>query len=701
MRHLYTLRAVGRRAAALALSAVLAVACISLAPLGPASAQDESPDTASQSDAPEIKTVRVGWLLGNQGFQNGMPDEYMSGWGYEYLQTLSYYTPGWKYEYVPGTFPELIQKLEDGEIDLMPNISYTPERAEKLLFSSNPQGVEHYYIFAKPTNDALGAGDPAALNGMTIGVNPDVMQTEVGKQWIEDQSISCDYRYYSSGNALFDALSTGEVDAIIMNDTISSADAMPVFSVGESNYFFAVPKSRQDLMDDINTAMSMLRSTNPRYNDEVKTRYSARNSGSSALNGLESAWLADHGNTITFGYLDNLLPFSNQGEDGQIEGSLSALVSTLEEQYGITVNAVPFESNEDLTNALRDGTVDVAMPINMDYWLAEQAGFIQSSAVSTTSLVAIYTGGNLDDALKNIAFHDRSLLDSSDLHVHYPEATITQYPDAHACIDAIKAGKATCMIMTVTGLDTLRDEVDLGNLVTAEMPKSIELACWLRQGDAQLLSIVNKGIVSAADDIAASAYSHYSYSDEQSEFAQFVAHNRVAILTGIGALLVGVIAILVWALHSAREAQRRAQEASAAKTAFLSRMSHDIRTPLNGILGLIELEELCEDDVDAARENRAKARIAANHLLSLINDILEMGRIENGKLTLEHVPFNLEELCNDAIVLCKLRASDRNITMQDQSAHPLCNPHVMGSPTHVRQIIINLLDNSIKYNKDG
>lgn len=127
--------------------------------------------------------------------------------------------------------------------------------------------------------------------------------------------------------------------------------------------------------------------------------------------------------------------------------------------------------------------------------------------------MAIYTGGNLDDALKNIAFHDRSLLDSSDLHVHYPEATITQYPDAHACIDAIKAGKATCMIMTVTGLDTLRNEVDLGNLVTAEMPKSIELACWLRQGDAQLLSIVNKGIVSAADDIAASAYSHYSYSD--------------------------------------------------------------------------------------------------------------------------------------------------------------------------------------------
>ena len=701
MKHLYTLRAVGRRAVALALSAVLAATCISLAPLSPASAQEESPDTASQSESPEIKTVRVGWLLSNQGFQNGMPGEYLSGWGYEYLQTLSYYTPGWKYEYVPGTFPELIQKLKDGEIDLMPNISYTPERAEKLLFSSNPQGMEHYYIYAKPTNDALGAGDPAALNGLTIGVNPDVVQTEVGKQWIENQGISCDYRYYSSGDELFGALSSGQVDAIIMNDTISSADAMPVFSVGESNYFFAVPKSRQDLMDDINAAMAMLRNTNPRYNDEVKTRYSARNSGSAALTGPESAWLADHGNAITFGYLDNLLPFSNQGEGGQIEGSLSALVSTLEEQYGITVNAVPFESNEELADVLRSNTVDVVMPVNMDYWLAEQAGFIQSSAVTTTSLVAIYAGGNLDDALKNIAYHDRSLLDSSDLQVRYPEAAITQYPTAHACVDAIKAGKATCMIMTVTGLDTLRDQVDLGSLVTAEIPRSIGLACWMRQGDAQLLSIVNKGIVSAADDIAASAYSHYSYSDGQSEFTQFVEHNRVAILTGIGALLVGAIAILAWALHSAHEAQRRAQEASAAKTAFLSRMSHDIRTPLNGILGLLELNGQHPDDAEANSQNREKAKVAANHLLTLINDILEMSKIEDHAVELENLPFNLTDLCRDIFVLGQIRANSRDVTLATSGPDTFAYPDVYGSPLHVRRVLLNLVENCIKYNKPG
>ncbi|WP_296058922.1 transporter substrate-binding domain-containing protein [uncultured Ellagibacter sp.] len=85
----------------------------------------------------------------------------MSGWGYEYLQDISYHTEGWKYEYVLGTFSELIAKHEAGEIDLMSNISYTPERAENLLYSTNPSGKERYYIYVKSDRDDLTVGDPA------------------------------------------------------------------------------------------------------------------------------------------------------------------------------------------------------------------------------------------------------------------------------------------------------------------------------------------------------------------------------------------------------------------------------------------------------------------------------------------------------------------------------------------------------------
>lgn len=274
------------RASAVLRSVIYRTLAVALAVLAVLSTIMPAPAYAANTDQ-QVKTVRVGWLVNNEGFQNGTPGERLSGWGYEYLQTLSYYTPGWRYEYVSGTFTELMDMLEAGEIDLMPNISYSEERAQKLLFSSNPEGTERYYIYARPDRDDLAKGDPQALQGLTIGYNSGVMQTIVGQQWLANEGIACTYREYDGGSVLFDALANGEVDAIIMNDTISSPEASPMFYVGSSDYYFAVPKSRPDLMDNINSAMAAINRVNPRYNDEVKSNYSAQNSGSSSLTGDE------------------------------------------------------------------------------------------------------------------------------------------------------------------------------------------------------------------------------------------------------------------------------------------------------------------------------------------------------------------------------------------------------------------------------
>lgn len=681
----------------LALYRTLAVALAALTLL---SAVMPTPAFAADSDQ-QVKTVRVGWLVNNEGFQEGTPGERLSGWGYEYLQTLSYYTPGWQYEYVSGTFTELMDMLEKGEIDLMPNISHSVEREQKLLFSSNPEGTERYYIYAKPDRDDLAKGDPQALQGLTIGCNSGVMQTFVGQQWLANEGVTCTYKEIDTGGALFEALSDGEVDAVIMNDTISSPDASPMFYVGSSDYYFAVPKSRPDLMNDINSAMAAINRTNPRYNDEVKSNYSAQNSGSASLTNSERSWLKANNNTLTLGYLNNNLPFCNQDANGEMEGSLVSLVTTLHDKFGITVHTLSFSSNQQMTEALSKGNIDIALPAFRDYWLAEQMGTVQSISMGTISLTAIHATSDLNKDLRNICCTGFSIVNRSELKTMFPNANVTEYPSADDMLSALKDGRSSCIVVPNARLETIRDSYDIRDYEIQELSRTAELSCLMRRGNPELLSIVNKGIINAGESLSASNYSSTSYSAQESDAFRFIYRHRSSIVVIIVGVLLTGVAVLTWALQRARVEQNKALAANAATTAFLARMSHDIRTPLNGILGLIEIEELHEDDVDAARKNRAKARIAANHLLSLINDILEMGRIENGKLTLEHVSFNLEDLCNDAIVLCKLRASDRNITMQDQRAHPLCNPHVMGSPTHVRQIIINLLDNSIKYNKDG
>lgn len=659
-----------------------------------------APVYAGDSDQ-QVKTVRVGWLVSNRGFQEGTPGERLSGWGYEYLQTLSYYTPGWQYEYVSGTFTELMDKLEAGEIDLMPNISYSEERAQKLLFSSNPEGTERYYIYARPDRDDLAKGDPQALQGLTIGYNPGAMQTFVGQQWLANEGITCTYKEINTGGALFEALADGEVDAVIMNDTISSPDASPMFYVGSSDYYFAVPKSRPDLMNDINAAMTAIARVNPRYNDEVKSSYSAQNSGSSSLNGPECSWLKANNNTITLGYITGKLPYCNEDEDGEMEGSLASLATTLHDKFGITVKTVAFDSYKMMSKALSKGSIDVALPVYRDYWFAEQTGVVQSISLGTISLTAIHTGSNLNKDLQNIACTKSSFVNKNALESLFPTATATEYQSDDEAFDALRKGTAHCIVAPSSRIKTIGDRYDLEGYETAELPDTCELSCWISRGKPELLGIVNKGIINAGESLSASNYSSTSYTAQESNTLQFLYRNRAAVAAAlIGMLSVGIV-LLIWALVRARTERKKADAANAAKTAFLTRMSHDIRTPLNGILGLIEIEELKEGDIQVARESRAKARVAANHLLSLINDILEMGKIEDRKLTLEHSPFNLKELCDDTLVLCKLRASSNAITMQDNSLPYATGPYMIGSPTHIRQIMINLLDNSIKYNKHG
>ncbi len=463
----------------------------------------------------------------------------------------------------------------------------------------------------------------------------------------------------------------------------------------------ALPTEVENSMNDINAAMTAIARVNPRYNDEVKSSYSAQNSGSSSLAGTETSWLKANGNTITIGYLKNQLPYCTQNDDGEMEGSLASLATTLHDKFGITVKTVAISNNQQMLKALSNGTIDVALPLFRDYWLAEQKGVIQSNPMGTVSLTAIHSSNNLNSDLKKIACTQDAIVNHSALESLFPDATITDYPNGNEALEALNKGEASCIIVPSTRLKTIRDTYNIEDFQTQELTGTAQLSCLISRGKPELLGIINKGIVNSGESLSASSYSPTSYSAQESDAFRLLYRNRIVIAAVVICILLTGIVILVRSLHRAQREQQKADAANAANTAFLTRMSHDIRTPLNGILGLIEIEELREGDMQVARESRAKARVAANHLLSLINDILEMGRIEERKVTLEHESFNLKELCDNALVLCKLRASDRGITMLDTSEPYAVDQYMIGSPTHIRQILVNLLDNSIKYNKHG
>lgn len=151
-----------------------------------------------------------------------------------------------------------------------------------------------------------------------------------------------------------------------------------------------------------------------------------------------------------------------------------------------------------------------------------------------------------------------------------------------------------------------------------------------------------------------------------------------------------------------KEAVEQADRANAAKTSFLSRMSHDIRTPLNGIIGLLEINKAHPDDLKLHRANQEKMQISANHLLSLINDILQMSKLESGEILISHNPMDLNQLAVDVLVIVEQRAAEAGITLEyDRNSERIAHSMVYGSPLHIRQIFLNIYSNCIKYNKVG
>ena len=234
------------------------MACIFLVPLN------------AQAQGTE-KVVRVGWYESPFNMTDG--NGRRSGYAYEYQQKIAAYT-GWTYEYVEGSWPELLQMLIDGEIDLMSDVSYTPDRSEQMLFPSLAMGAEEYYIFTMPDNTEIRQDEPHTLDGKKVGVNKDSVQATMYRDWAEQYGIDAELIELTEGeSASMQMMEDGKLDAYLTLDAYGGQDdAVPVFKVGSSDFFFAVNRERPDLLMELNAAMNRIQSENRYYTQQLSLK---------------------------------------------------------------------------------------------------------------------------------------------------------------------------------------------------------------------------------------------------------------------------------------------------------------------------------------------------------------------------------------------------------------------------------------------
>ena len=650
----------------------------------------------------EEKVVRVGYVNAPT-YEEGGEGEYKTGSGYEYLQKISYFT-GWKYEYVYGTFKDLFNMLANGEIDLFGDLSYTDERAKLFNFSTYPQGKDMYFLYTLKNRTDLLSGNIKELDGKKIGVTKDSYQEILIQEWLKNNNIQAELVKYNGYATSMNALEDGTIDAIATPKLSSeSYDYATIIDIGFSEHYFAVSKDRPDLLTELNEALYQIQISNPNYSAYLQSKYQVNMLSDTYINEKEKKWLKDHQNKICIGYLDNNLPYSDFDKNGKTVGILGTLTESMEEKFNITITEKCYKNNEQLRKALESGEVDAIGPCYSDYWLAEQYDLIQTNSIISTTPVLFYKGENSDEVTNTIAISNESFIWSEVVKILFPDSKVLIYDTVEECLKAVMTGNANSTIAGASQINLIKQYHAAQQLQVAEINRQVDISICMAKSNTELANIINKGIASSGKILSGAVLAQNSYAKEGYSIKDFIENNIVmitALLTVVFFVLVFMIFYMMRATKKVQEALEEAQYANNAKTTFLANMSHDIRTPINGIMGMLDMIDRNFENKEKTIECLGKIRTSSEHLLELINNVLDLSRLESGQIILENVPFNLEEVGKEALSVVEGQAIEAGLHPTSEHMDG-SNVWLIGSPLHFKQILLNLYTNAMKYNKPG
>ncbi len=687
--------------------------------------------------AEERKTVRVGYMLldtfEEQKIveQNGQEVIVRTGYGHEYLQVIRYYT-GWEYEYVVGTWYELVHMLETGEIDLLSHVARTPAREETMLFSTEPQGRENHYLYVDGPSQAIDPSDYSTLNGKNIGVIQGDYRTSFFIEWCAEQGISCNIKEYTDIRAIHTALHSGEIHAVSAG-TMSIASCPegkwnPLIRFDDVEVYLAVKKGPegQALLAEINDAQHQILSSNENFGLELQQKYRRSDIlNVPVLTEEETQWLAQRG-TLNVGYVENRRPLAYTNSEGKLSGLLADYLAAMTREYGIQFNPIAYENGTQLLTALQNGEVDIISPVGYTHSMAEVYHMAVTAPLSVETMIAVYKGykgTEPKDIFEKLAILDTSITEKDYAQHFYPDSEWIRAASIEEAIDLVVNDQAGCYIVRSSNWSWYKNEYDqLNQLQVVTLPNSNDVNMAIRDEDIMLLPILNKGISLLSD--ADVSQSIVTYSDAMAEltFVQLMRNKPLATTFALLAifLLLALIYIIFRLraekkyLHQLEAANKQAEKsriaaeqsradaerANLAKSTFLTSMSHDIRTPMNAIVGMTTLAAKHMDNAEYVRNCLSKITLASDHLLTLINDVLDINKIESGNLSLTPTVFSLADSIMNLANIGRHQLYEKNHNFEIR-VHNIREEYLFADELRINQVFINLLSNAVKYTPVG
>ena len=515
----------------------------------------------------ETKVVRVGWY--ESAFNRTDSFDRRSGYAYEYQMKLAAYT-GWKYEYIKGSWSELLQKLIDGEIDLMSDVSYTPERSELMLFPTLPMGSEDYYLFVSQQNRGISLSDPSTLNGKKVGINKGSVQAVMYLKWAERNGVESKIiEVTGSEQESLKMLETGELDAYVTVDSFTTdfyADPdrpLPVYKIGSSDFFFAVNKDRPDLLTDLERGMNRIQEENRHYNHEMLEKHLVSTGANAFLSGEETEWLEQRG-VIRVGYQDNYLAFcAADPATGELTG---ALKDYLEDAANCVRNGhIDFETKAfatatDALEALKRGEVDCVFPANLSAGDGEDLGLFMTPPLKTTDLFAVVREADRQIFGKReyvvVAVNEGNPNYESCVRSEFPHWRMVYYPTTADCLKAVSSGVADCVLISSYRYNNIERQCESLNLTPVSTGKSLDYCFAVAAENPELYSLLAKVADLVPDFTVSSALSRYITEDARPGFWEFISEHALPVLAVVSAILLVILFLMIRSMKAEKKASK-------------------------------------------------------------------------------------------------------------------------------------------------
>lgn len=524
------------------------------------------------------KTVRVAYVLA-ENFQEGGEGEPKSGYGYEYLKKISYYT-GWEYEYVYGSFGELLQKLSTGEIDLMGNVSYTKERDEYINYCFNPQGEEVYYIFKHANQNKFNSSDPEVFNGAKIGVNAYSYQADLIRQWCKEKNVSCEIIEYEDFEQRCADLEAGVIDATVATDAYLALNWLPLLEIGKGSYYFAVSNQRDDILEELNDAMTSIKISNPFYNEDLRAKYF--NSTSILIRMLtdsEKAWL-DNSPQIRIGYLKDYKPYSyTDKEHDAMIGVVKDLLNIIKEEYTMDYTEQGFDSYPEMLEALHNDKVDVIFPVYGDLGLSELEQFMVTDPITTTNVTVYYTNADVKN-IQTVAIDRLDPFQKQYSLLQQPNVKQIEYDNFEDCLQAVIDNKVDCIIRETSRIEHRDAKLKRDDIQKSILRDNVNVSFGVQEGQLELLAILNKGILTIDKSTISTSLVAHSQVIHETTLIDFLREHVIQVLVGSFVVFIIIMAITMLYYQSVNRNKERLLKANQDAERARYESEHDSLTGL-------------------------------------------------------------------------------------------------------------------------